>query len=65
MTTRPRTRHPVRGLAAGLVFGLGLVLLLIVLGVAAFTSITPFVVIVAAAAVAGLAFGRYGPQRLG
>ncbi len=61
-STPPRAkRHAIRGLVSGLVFGLGLILLLITLGFAAFTSIVPFVLILAASTVAGLGVGLYRP----
>jgi hypothetical protein len=48
---------------SGLIFGLGLVLLLLVLGAAPFTSVVPFAAILTATAATGLAIGLYTPTR--
>lgn len=54
VTTR---RRPVRGLVGGLVFGVGLDLMLIVLGLAGFSTTVPFVVIVVVCVAIGVALG--------
>jgi len=59
---RDRTIHPIRGVVAGILFGLGLTLLLISLGVVTFGTNAPFVVF-AVALVAVVLWSIFGPVR--
>lgn len=55
-------KHPFRGFFGGLLFGLGLALLLLSYAVVPFGSATPWIVI-GAFAVLGLLWGLFGPRR--
>jgi hypothetical protein len=57
-----RKIHPIRGIFAGILFGLGLSLVLISLGVVTFGTNAPFVVF-AVAFVAVVAWSIFGPAR--
>ena len=59
---RGRKIHPIRGVIAGILFGLGLALLLISLGVVTFGTNAPLVVFVIAF-LAVLAWSIFGPAR--
>ncbi len=63
MTTETsRKPHPVRGLFGGLLLGVGVVILLVLFGAAAFTSWWPFLVIVLACIAVGVLLGIFGPS---
>lgn len=55
-------RHPVRGVLAGLLTGIGAALLLVVLSVIALGTLTPYLCIMGGA-VAGLLWALVGPTR--
>jgi hypothetical protein len=55
-------RHPFRGFFGGLLFGLGLALLMLSYAVVPFGGATPWVVI-GVFTVLGLAWGLFGPRR--
>jgi len=55
-------RHPVRGILAGLLTGIGAALLLVVFSVIALGTLTPYLCMVAGA-VAGLLWALVGPTR--
>jgi hypothetical protein len=59
---RGRTIHPIRGALAGILFGLGLTILLISLGVVTFGTNAPFVVF-GVAVVAVVLWSIFGPVR--
>jgi hypothetical protein len=59
---RGRKIHPIRGIFGGILFGLGLALILISLGVVTFGTNAPFVVFVIAF-LAVLAWSIFGPAR--
>ena len=63
-TTRTRTRkpHPIRGLFGGLLLGVGVLILLVLFGAAAFTSWWPFLVIVLACIAVGVLLSFVGPS---
>jgi hypothetical protein len=61
---RRERRHPFRGFFGGLLFGLGLALLLLSYAVVPFGAVTPWVVI-GAFTVLGLLSGLFGPRRRG
>jgi FtsH-binding integral membrane protein len=58
-----RKRHPIRGAIAGLLLGLGVIILLIVYGKATFTSSVPFLIILLVGLVLGILVGLFGPAR--
>ncbi len=61
---KPRRRHhPFRGLIAGFLLGLGVILLLIVYGWAPWTSGTPYLVLLGLFVLIGLGVGLFGPSR--
>ena len=55
-------RHPVRGVLAGLLTGIGAALLLVVFSVIALGTLTPYLCIVAGA-LAGVVWSVFGPTR--
>jgi uncharacterized membrane protein SpoIIM required for sporulation len=57
-----RKRHPIRGFFGGLIFGLGVSILLITTAVLLFGKLTPLIVLVAGIAL-GLVVGIVGPTR--
>ncbi|HLX89390.1 MAG TPA: hypothetical protein VKR22_13160 [Acidimicrobiales bacterium] len=59
---RSLTRRPIRGLLGGLLLGLGLIILLILVGAAAFTSWAPFAGILGACIAVGGVLGAFSPQ---
>lgn len=60
--TRSTSRRPLRGLLGGLLFGLGLIMLLVLLGAAVFTSWWPFAVILGVCFLVGGLLGFLSPQ---
>jgi hypothetical protein len=56
-------RRPVRGAFSGLLLGLGVLLLMVIYSAAAFTSLVPFILILAAFIVAGTLVGLFFPAR--
>ena len=62
MVTREIKKRPVRGGIWGLLFGLGVALLLIAFNVIAFGTMPPYVVAVLGV-VAGVLWGIYGPAK--
>lgn len=55
-------RHPVTGLFGGLLLGLGVIILIVLFGLAAFTSWWPFAVILGGIIVIGALLGSFGPS---
>lgn len=58
---RARKRHPVRGIFGGVLLGLGALMLLVLLGAAAFTSWVPFLLIFLACVAVGVLLSLFGP----
>ncbi len=58
-----RDRHPIRGFFAGLLVGLGVVIMLVIYAKAAYTTPWPLLGIVGAFAVVGVLVGLFGPTR--
>jgi hypothetical protein len=58
-----RKRRPIRGALSGLVLGLGVLLLLVIYSAAAFTSMVPFILILAACIALGIIVGLFAPAR--
>jgi hypothetical protein len=58
---RKRKPHPIRGLFGGLLLGLGVLILLVLFGAAAFTSWVPFLVILLACIAVGVLLSLFGP----
>jgi hypothetical protein len=56
-----RKPHPVRGVIGGLLLGLGVLMLLILFGAAAFTSWVPFLLILLACIAVGVLLSLFGP----
>jgi len=55
-------RHPVTGLFGGVLLGLGVIILIVLFGLAAFTSWWPFAVILGGIIVLGALLGSFGPS---
>lgn len=56
-------RHPLQGFFGGLFVGMGVLILLVILGAAAFTAWWPFVVIAGGCALLGVVVGLFAPAR--
>lgn len=54
-------RHPITGLFGGLLLGLGVIILIVLFGLAAFTAWWPFAVIFGGLIVIGALLGSFGP----
>ena len=56
------TRHPIRGFLYGILFGLGLMLIVVGQGIAALGTWPPFIVLILGI-VAGVVWSMYGPAK--
>ena len=56
-----RKPHPIRGLFGGLLLGAGVVILLVLFGLAAFTTWWPFLAIVLGITAVGVLLSIFGP----
>jgi hypothetical protein len=64
MSTSRRKIHPIRGLFAGLLFGLGLSVILVSYSVIAFGTNAPLIIVLVCV-VLGALWGSFGPARGG
>jgi hypothetical protein len=58
---KKRKAHPVRGLLGGIPLGLGVIVLLVLFGAAAFSSWVPFLLIVLGCMAVGVLVDTFGP----
>jgi len=56
-----RKLHPIRGLFGGLLLGIGVLILLVLFGAAAFTSWVPFLLILLGCIAVGVLLSFFGP----
>ena len=58
---KKRVAHPIRGLLGGIPLGLGVIILLVLFGDAAFTSWVPFLLIFLGCLAFGVLLDTFGP----
>jgi O-antigen ligase len=61
-TETTRKPHPIRGLFGGLLLGIGVLILLVLFGAAAFTSWVPFLLILLGCIAVGVLLSIFGPS---